>query len=469
MPSIAIENFKFGKDTRKSELSSNPGSLVSCINGHINQGGEIEKRRAFKLAIDCRVNDETGSLGVFGLEVTNVGLAVFGSAYVFGTAFQTHVLASALPASVTYVQLVHPASVGVTYNSAIHRMTALVCSTSFGGKTWAVARFADSSVYAYYDGSVIAEMVDGKILVGKTGPNVIANQLADVLRRLLPDYTVDYSSQDFVLLYPPVSDPDFTIATSDSSPVANLSSKPIAAVPATPGQGAYTVFQVTNAGTAADSITRITAPDGGGGVGVIELLSNPITGGGTVANMAQLIAQEINRTPSGYTASVETDTVTVHAPVGYGEAANTGGSVPPLTFTFTDTGGLSFNASGTPAMVVVTNHSSVWNSSFGTGTRVMTTNMPAGGSVTGTASGGTGTYTSYTWQINDGGTWRDCLSTDPLHPTIINGPMTKFTGSVPLDSSLGGLFRLKVVDSGATTVYSDNVYAALYNNKKEIL
>lgn len=47
MSYLELENFKFGLETRKSEMTANPGSLLTCNNAHINQGGEVEKRRAF--------------------------------------------------------------------------------------------------------------------------------------------------------------------------------------------------------------------------------------------------------------------------------------------------------------------------------------------------------------------------------------------------------------------------------------
>lgn len=45
--SFPIESFKYGIDTRRSVLTSQVGTLVTCENGFINQGGEIEKRKKF--------------------------------------------------------------------------------------------------------------------------------------------------------------------------------------------------------------------------------------------------------------------------------------------------------------------------------------------------------------------------------------------------------------------------------------
>lgn len=70
---LSIGNFKFGLDARKSELTSVPGTLVQAENGHINEGAEFEKRKAFVLQ---------GTLphGCFGLQETADHVYTFGSA-----------------------------------------------------------------------------------------------------------------------------------------------------------------------------------------------------------------------------------------------------------------------------------------------------------------------------------------------------------------------------------------------------
>lgn len=44
---IAINNFKYGLDSRRDALTSVPGTLAAIVNGHINAGGEIEQRFSF--------------------------------------------------------------------------------------------------------------------------------------------------------------------------------------------------------------------------------------------------------------------------------------------------------------------------------------------------------------------------------------------------------------------------------------
>jgi hypothetical protein len=47
MAYIALQNFNRGLDSRRSELTSAPGTLSQCENAHITVGGEVEKRKAF--------------------------------------------------------------------------------------------------------------------------------------------------------------------------------------------------------------------------------------------------------------------------------------------------------------------------------------------------------------------------------------------------------------------------------------
>jgi hypothetical protein len=66
-----ISNFNGGLDARKYFLSLPPGTLTTLVNGHITQGGEIEKRKAF-------VPSQLPA-GTFGAQETLDGIVVFGS------------------------------------------------------------------------------------------------------------------------------------------------------------------------------------------------------------------------------------------------------------------------------------------------------------------------------------------------------------------------------------------------------
>lgn len=155
MEAISIKNFKYGIDTRREQMASLSGVLAMLTDGHINQGGECEQRKAFVA--------QAGLLS-FGLEVLGTTMVTFGSAASPG----------GFPADVTYQRLRHPDGTTV--------MTKLVFSTSYAAKAAAIAKFADGAVFAYYDGLIISDNIAGLILpymaTATAGGNAkIANQL----------------------------------------------------------------------------------------------------------------------------------------------------------------------------------------------------------------------------------------------------------------------------------------------------
>src|SRR6187200_2534745 len=76
MPSILIENFKFGLDKRRSILTSQMGTLDVIVNAHINQGGEIEKRKAF-IPVNLATNRPAG-LTILGVEALKDHVVIYG-------------------------------------------------------------------------------------------------------------------------------------------------------------------------------------------------------------------------------------------------------------------------------------------------------------------------------------------------------------------------------------------------------
>jgi hypothetical protein len=161
MPYISINDFKRGLDTRRSELSSLPGTLLQCNNAHINEGGQVEKRKAF---VKTTMPGST-----FGLQQTSTTVLKFGSA-----------TAPSMPSGFSYQRLQHPAVLaGTTYNGALHAMKGVIASTLFGTAAFVVAQFADDGVYCYYDGSLVSDFVAGKVLAymstnGKIATNIVS-------------------------------------------------------------------------------------------------------------------------------------------------------------------------------------------------------------------------------------------------------------------------------------------------------
>ncbi len=135
MGTIWVREFTGGLDTRKMPETTPGGALVKAVDGHINRGGEFEKRAAFVEAYQLPVGTTKS------LARGSKGLYVFGHAAPLG-----------IPTGITYQRLQHPNGV-----------TALVRVLSydlFSAKIYATALFADGSVHHFYDGTLVADWQD---------------------------------------------------------------------------------------------------------------------------------------------------------------------------------------------------------------------------------------------------------------------------------------------------------------------
>lgn len=75
--SFPIESFRYGLDTRRDVLTSQPGTLVTASNLFVNQGGELEKRRAFTEFVDLDISDSNAHSGIAGIESTEDGIVAY--------------------------------------------------------------------------------------------------------------------------------------------------------------------------------------------------------------------------------------------------------------------------------------------------------------------------------------------------------------------------------------------------------
>lgn len=139
MPYFAIEDFRAGMDSRRMPVLSVPGSLLSLVNGHINRGGEIEKRLAF-------VPQITMPAGTFGLS------AVGGTLYTFGSV-ESVTFPAGTPANMVYQRLQHPTGVA---------MAKVLQVSAFAGKPYAIAQYEDGSIYHFYNGTRHPEFVEAR-------------------------------------------------------------------------------------------------------------------------------------------------------------------------------------------------------------------------------------------------------------------------------------------------------------------
>jgi hypothetical protein len=198
MEAFTITSFKYGVDTRKTELTSQPGTLLQCENGHISPGGTIQKRFAFvQLAVLSTIVDGNGDQGTFGIQETDSGPMVFGSAFPHGSSptFSQPVLNAAMPVTtpqIVYQQLTHPEMVdmangdqsGIVYDRTIHRMTSVVYSIAFQGKPFVAAKFADGRTYEYFNGTLVQSSRNGIVMPNETSLAAMGKDLARQINTL---------------------------------------------------------------------------------------------------------------------------------------------------------------------------------------------------------------------------------------------------------------------------------------------
>ena len=141
MAYVLVEDFRGGLDSRRSNVTATPGTLITLKNAHITRGGEIEKRPAF-------VPLATLPSNTTGLAAAN------GQIYVFGSDASSAVtFASGTPANVNYVRLQQPSGTA---------LTKVLDTDFFDGQVYASAQFADGRIYHYYNGTRITDWFDGR-------------------------------------------------------------------------------------------------------------------------------------------------------------------------------------------------------------------------------------------------------------------------------------------------------------------
>lgn len=135
MGTIWVKEFTGGLDTRRLPVTTTGGVLIRANNGHINRGGEFEKRAAF-------VKLWTASSTV-GLAAGDDGVYTFGHTARPG----------ALPADVKYQRLQHPTASG----TAISKIMSV---EQYAGKLYVAVEFANGDRFLYYDGDYVDSWSD---------------------------------------------------------------------------------------------------------------------------------------------------------------------------------------------------------------------------------------------------------------------------------------------------------------------
>lgn len=291
MAYLEIANFKYGLDTRRSELTSVPGTLETLNNGHVNQGGELEKRKAF---VQTALPHGTGY--TFGLEVTSNGLVTFGSVSA-ATAGMTSPIDAGGGVTVSYQQLVHPDGYGTTTDTTA--MTSVVSSTTFDGKAFVIAKYADGKVFVFYDGTVVADFTNGVVLSVLNTNVKIAAALAYWIGQS-GTYTASYTpTNDWTYIYGVPGDEYSLSYTKDPTTSSGTLTTTYIADTISPvtAKTAFAQFEII-AGSASAGNNKITSVK----VDVVELLSAPVDWTGSNTVTAAAVAANIRANSVVYTA-----------------------------------------------------------------------------------------------------------------------------------------------------------------------
>lgn len=383
MKPFTIASFKYGLDTRREILASQPGTLMTAENLHITPGGEVEKRLAF----GGRTLIATGAGAWFPfLLATDAGLTFFGGAAV----------ASVTPAAgLVYQRLTHPAvTEGETYNAAIHAITAIKAMTTFDGKALVAATFADGNTFLFYDGTLVNQSRNGLVLTGLAGLDDLATQLAAEVNRL-QDWTAianrdkDGNAVNGSVIVKSPTDVYYAGIPTVSSVAGLLGNTPIDKdQPPVAAQRAKAFFRVILGINPASTIwLRAPSEPGSGdqaGIAGTTPMVVLATAALTVTALAALV--NANTVYYGYSALADGDSLTIYAPEAYGASSN--GDTLKVDLT----GDVTTTASGatppTGLILVLTPNPAT-----------LTTNNPYQAiKVTAGVSGGVGPYT-YAWDV----------------------------------------------------------------------
>jgi hypothetical protein len=181
MGQIWVREFTGGLDSRRLPETTKGGALILGNDGHINRGGEFEKRAAFvKLGTFPAGNTK-------GLANSPSGLYAFGHLEDPG----------AMPAGVAYQRLVHPSDA----SQAIARVLSFTLSS---GKIYVAVEFEDGRVAHYYDGTFVSDWFDGRaratitVTGGSSGDTITSIKVGGVE---ILGATITYSTtpEDFAL------------------------------------------------------------------------------------------------------------------------------------------------------------------------------------------------------------------------------------------------------------------------------
>lgn len=149
MPSIVVDDFRFGMDRRRKRVAGLKGTVWNIENGHLTRGGDIE--RAKKFVPVYTLPQGTRSLS-----------AVRGQLYTYGSAD----IGNEVPLGVQYQRLEAPNA---------PTLEKILDVKPFGGKNYVIAEYDDGNIYHFYNAVRVS---DWDSFVVAT-PEAVAARLAE--------------------------------------------------------------------------------------------------------------------------------------------------------------------------------------------------------------------------------------------------------------------------------------------------
>lgn len=308
MANFPIQNFGRGLDTRRDVLTTQPGALVQLENGHINPGGEIEKRKAF-VQYSALIDDSTGDpTRLFGLVGTTNGLTTFVDADGPITVTGLYVRRQPLP------------------NGIDENLMGINDAKVFGGLDWVAAVYSGGYTLDYYNNLIVEDFIEGLQYYSDTGvPANVATGYGTLVNyyntqnNITYPYTSVNSSSGVIDISGPVGQEytlDITKVSTSGTLVSIVHQDPTAQVVEVLAVGE---FQITggshNAGVNKISSVKVN------GVETLNAAVDWVTDNMTTA---EAIAVSINTKVSSpeYTATTNGQRVLISAVAGSGSSPN---------------------------------------------------------------------------------------------------------------------------------------------------
>lgn len=310
MSFLQLKEFNRGLDARNFMLAQPAGTLLQLNNAHVTPGGEIEKRKKFlKVTLPA---------GTFGGQEAPAGIYVFGSGTDPG-----------VTSPFIYLRCQHPAVLaGETYAAGSHAMAAVITSCLFGNTPFAVCKFADNTVWAYYNGALISDFTAGLVLAYMNTNAKIATTIKNLLTS-----TASYANSVISVADDKIVDiigPEgvsYALSTQNTSAAGTLSAALTdAGLPAVPGVQASAQFSIIAALNPAGSvaISQIGVYQSDGTTLVANLLSASVPYNTSINQTASDVVTAINAYTgtSGFFAQANATLITIYK-IATGTATNT--------------------------------------------------------------------------------------------------------------------------------------------------